>query len=222
MFLEEPDMYEVEEKWRSPVVTREKLACPYLSEHEVAFLLRPESYSDWRRDLQAIVELRPRCILFDLPKRAENLTRDDLRQWVREAQMRAYEVPVFLCRPTATLPCGVTAACLHCHQAGARILQEQINDWTERGIPSFDQIKALFPSFSDEKKTAIARWATSASTKKPHLPITFKELAKDFGVSDRTVERWRDEARELNPRLMQQLEAYRNHRAQKNGRYEVR
>ncbi len=222
MLLQEPDVYDYEGDWTPPTVTCERLACPHLGDREIAFLFRPESYSDWRRDLSNVIGQRPRCILFGLPERHDNLTLDDLRQWVCDAQMRAPEIPIFLHQPGAACPCGERAACLHCPQTAARLLQEQITDWTERGIPSFDQLKSMFPTLTSVQQNVLAHWALSASKKNPNHAITLKELADNFKVTPRTIERWRDHARTLHPELMHRLETYRALRARKTGRYSMR
>ncbi len=210
-----PFMEVCEESWEVKRPTHEALACPYVSETECAFRLRPESRSDWRRDLETLRGQQPRCLLFQLPNDAENLSTGDLRQWVQEAQRWLAEVPIFLAQEGKRFPCGEQAACLQCPQAAARLLREQTAAWTEREIPISTQIQQKFPQLSEAKRAMLAAWALEPSETHKNLPISLTELTKRYRVGRTTLWRWLQEAREAEPEIMRRLEAYRDLRARK-------
>ncbi len=221
MNLSEPDIYEYEPPWELETPTCEPLQCPYLGEREVAFTLKPQRYRDWRRDLITLAPQRPRCVLFALPDPCENLTLADLRAWVREAQQRYGDIPIFLQQVDEELPCGHKAACLNCHQAAARLLQEQMIDWAEREYLTEERIRDKFPTLSERARSVLACWGLHHSAHRKGA-ITEGEIAKRFGITDRTVQRYLQKARELEPRLMAQLEDIRSARLHKTGTYIVR
>ncbi len=219
---EEGWMVVEEETWRLPVEVVFPLECPQMGERERGFTLRPENRRDWLRELPRLAQERPRCILFDLPREPVNLTLNDLRVWAREAQMHVPEIPVFLAERGAGLPCGRQAQCLHCHQAAARLLQEQISDWTEREVPTTTKIRQAFPQLDEAKQAVIAAWALEPSAKNRKQPIMVSELAARANVSPRSIRRWLLEAMEQNPGIMRRLEAYRELRLQEAKAYQVR
>ena len=201
--------------------------CPQMSETERGLLIAPRSAAEWRKAIadkhQQFASGQLRCLLFVLSPEAdpEDLSLEDLQYWAEEARtLLPQGLPITVSPKEETLPCGRTALCLKCHDS--RALQSLIQQQASRHTTLQDGLSQALATLSPRDREILQAWSTSATKKSPNRPITAKELAARYHLTDRQIRNVISHARQTAPQWVAELELVRTHRLKKTAAYEVK
>ena len=201
--------------------------CPQMNEAERGLLIAPRSATEWRKAIaekhQQFASGQLRCLLLVLSPEADpdDLSLEDLHYWAEEARtLLPHGTPIAVSPKEESLPCGRTALCLKCHDS--RALQSLIQQQASRHTTLQDGLSHALATLSPRDREILQAWATASAKNAPNRPITAKELAARYHLTDRQIRNIISHARETAPQWVAELELVRTHRLKKTAAYEVR